>query len=236
MSTPVIDPARLRAILFDVDGTLYRQGPVRRALACRLLRMHARRPMAGLRTARSLLAYRRAQEHLRRQAGSGDLGQQQLQLASRWTGAEPGALRSAVSRWMEEEPLGLLRASVRDGLAELLDLAGRRGLRLAACSDYPAARKLGAMGIAGAFPVVVSAQDPDVQRFKPDPRVLETALRRLGVEKEEALYVGDRPEVDAVAARRAGIACAIVGREAPPGPTGTWVGFADLRQLAAFLG
>jgi FMN phosphatase YigB (HAD superfamily) len=60
------------------------------------------------------------------------------------------------------------------------------------------------MGIDGFFDVVVTAQDPEVQRFKPDPRGLETALRRLAVQKNEVLYVGNRADIVA-AASRAGI-------------------------------
>ena len=61
------------------------------------------------------------------------------------------------------------------------------------------------MGIAEFFDVVVTAQDPEVQRFKPDPAGLELTLRRLAVRKDEAVYIGDRADVDAVAASRAGI-------------------------------
>jgi len=210
-----VNPARLKAIVFDVDGTLYRQEPVRRAMLARLVRAHLDRPLAGLRTLRWLHAYRKAQERLRGEPGEptdgGDLADRQVRLACEWTGAEPEALRSCVRRWMEQEPLTLLRPSLRDGLPALIAAATRRALRLGVCSDYPAAEKLAAMGIAGLFEVVVSAQDADVQRFKPHPRILEIALRRLGVPREEALYVGDRPEVDAEAARRAGVACAIIG-------------------------
>jgi putative hydrolase of the HAD superfamily len=120
-------------------------------------------------------------------------------------------------------------------LITLLVAARRRGLRVAACSDYPPAEKLAAMGIAGLFDVVVSAQDPDVQRFKPDPRMLEVALERLGVSKEEALYVGDRPEVDAEAARRAGIACAIVGSRRPAARAREFLSFASLGGLVELL-
>ena len=206
-----MNPRRLKAIVFDVDGTLYRQEPVRRAMLGRLLKAHFNRPLVGLRALRWLRAYRRAQERLRGEPpASGDLAGRQVRLACAWTGADPADMTSCVRRWMEEEPLALLRPSLREGVATLLTAARRRGLRVAACSDYPAAEKLAAMGIGRLFDVVVTAQDPDVQRFKPDPRMLEVALARLGVSKQEALYVGDRPEVDAEAARRAGMACAIV--------------------------
>ena len=109
-------------------------------------------------------------------------------------------------------PLNLLARSLHEGVVRLLQAARRRGLRLAVFSDYPATGKLAAMGIADFFDAAVSAQDPDVQRFKPDPRGLEVTLHRLGVEKQEALYIGDRPELDGVAASRAGVTSVIIGR------------------------
>ena len=41
---------------------------------------------------------------------------------------------------------------------------------------------------------------------KPDPRILQVALRALGVAPREAVYVGDDPQVDGRAAARAGVA------------------------------
>jgi putative hydrolase of the HAD superfamily len=195
----------LKALIFDVDGTLYEQGPVRRSMLYRILRAHLTSPAKGLLTLWALRAYREAQEVLRGlPPGSGDIAGAQLELASRRTGVSAQRIASLVAHWMEREPLPLLASSMRKGTQELLGEARRRGLRLAAWSDYPAEGKLAAMGIGGFFDVVVTAQDPEVQRFKPDPRGLEIALQRLGVGKTEAICIGDRADVDAVAAGRAG--------------------------------
>jgi phosphoglycolate phosphatase/putative hydrolase of the HAD superfamily len=196
----------LNALIFDVDGTLYEQGRVRRAMLYRLLRAHITSPMRGVFTLQILRAYRNAQDTLRRTPQrSGDITIEQLLLASRVTGASRASVAACVARWMEQEPLPLLASSIRKEIVELLREAKRLGLRLAVCSDYPAERKLAAMGIAEFFDVVVSAQDPEVQRFKPDPAGLELTIRRLAVRKDEAVYIGDRADVDAVAASRAGI-------------------------------
>jgi phosphoglycolate phosphatase/putative hydrolase of the HAD superfamily len=196
----------LKALIFDVDGTLYEQGPVRRTMLYRLLRAHITSPMRGVFTLQILRAYRNAQDTLRTTpSDSGDIATEQLLLASRVAGASTESVTACVARWMEQEPLPLLASSIRKEMVELLREAKRLGLRLAVCSDYPADRKLAAMGIAEFFDVVVTAQDPEVQRFKPDPAGLELILRRLDVCKDEAVYVGDRADVDAVAASRAGI-------------------------------
>jgi HAD superfamily hydrolase (TIGR01549 family) len=88
---------------------------------------------------------------------------------------------------------------------ELLEFARVAGIRLALCSDYPGLPKLEAMGLERFFDQVICAQHPEVGSLKPNPQILQVALRRLGVSASEALYAGDRPEVDGGAAARAGV-------------------------------
>jgi HAD superfamily hydrolase (TIGR01509 family) len=135
-----------------------------------------------------------------------------------------------VAQWMEERPLDLLAGAMWEGLEPVLVGAKQRGLRLGVVSDYPAEKKLEALGLRAYFETVVTAQDIEVQRFKPDPRSLEVALDRLNTGPDDALYVGDRPEVDAEAARRAGVACAILdpkGRQSK----GDWLVFSSYPEL-----
>jgi FMN phosphatase YigB (HAD superfamily) len=196
----------LKALIFDVDGTLYEQAPVRRIMLYRILRANLNSPMQGMITLQALRSYRKAHEELRHPAAdSGEIASAQLLLAGKKAGVSPEIVASYVARWMEEEPLSLLATWMREGTLALLQAAKRSGLKLAVCSDYPADRKLAAMGIAPVFDVVVTAQDPEVQRLKPDPRGLEVALQRLAVRSNEAFYIGDRVDVDGEAASRAGI-------------------------------
>lgn len=206
-----------RAILFDVDGTLYSQGRLRRAMLLRLLRAHALAPVEGVRTLRCLSAFRRAQETLRHDT-TDNPAHRQAQEAARRSGMSVAQVERAVERWMEEEPLPLLPPCRRPGIAPLLAQARSSGMRLGVLSDYPATRKLERLELGGFFDVTVCAQDPEVGVFKPHPRGIEVALRRLGVAPADALYVGDRAEVDAAAARAAGVPCVIL-TDVPAGDT-----------------
>ena len=200
----------VKAIVFDVDGTLYSQPPLRRAMALRLARAHALRPIRGWRTMKILSAYRRAQEHMRDAASSGDLGAAQIDAAATRTGATADQVASCVARWMDQEPLEVIGRYVRPGMADLLDRLRARGVLLAVLSDYPATAKLHAMGLGAKFDAVLCAQHSEIGAFKPDPRGILVALDRLGVRPADALYIGDRVEVDAVAAQAAGVACVIL--------------------------
>lgn len=198
--------------MLDLDGTLYDAPRMRRLMFLKLAGAYALRPLEGWRVSRVLRGYRRAQEALRLTAeGPADLETLQRELAARASGCDIETVAQCVERWMRREPDGVLRRCMDPGVPEFLEKAAAQGLGLAVLSDYPAESKLEAMGIRSFFQQVVIAQDPEVLRFKPDPRGLEIAMRRLGVAKEETLYVGDRFEVDGVAARRAGVACVLVG-------------------------
>jgi HAD superfamily hydrolase (TIGR01509 family) len=212
VTDPLFCTDQLKVVVFDVDGTLYRQAPVRRAMLLRLLRLTLRHPVKGWRTVRTLSAYRQAQEHLRRDS-SGDVAEAQIRVACERTSSDRASVTACVERWMEQEPLAILPRCAHAGLVEFLHACKARGLRLAALSDYPAAAKLQALGIADLFEVVLCAQAPEVGVFKPHPRGLQVALQRLGVGRDECLYVGDRADVDAAAAEAAGIPCAILTRD-----------------------
>jgi HAD superfamily hydrolase (TIGR01509 family) len=213
-----VDPSRLKAIVFDVDGTLYRQAGLRRAMMLRLLLNLPLRPCSALPTFRALQAYRHAQELLRGTEVQGGLAAAQLRLASERCKQPEAVVTQLVDRWMEREPLPLLVRFMDPALRGFLSAARERGIRLGILSDYPAAQKLEAMGLSEFFDVVVAAQDAAVNRFKPHPSGLAEALRRLGAEPTEALYVGDRHEIDGEVARALGVPCVIVGgsSKAPP--------------------
>jgi FMN phosphatase YigB (HAD superfamily) len=213
-----IDPSRLKAIVFDVDGTLYRQSGLRRAMMVRLLVHMLLRPWSALATYRALKHYRHAQEALRgaelAPGTQGGLAAAQLRLACERAKLTEAAMAIHVERWMDREPLPLLTRFMDPALRGFLVAARERGIRLGILSDYPAARKLEAMGLSEFFEVVVAAQDAEVNRFKPHPSGLAEALRRLGAAPSEALYVGDRDEIDGEVARALGVACVIVGGSA----------------------
>lgn len=227
--------ARLpEAIVFDVDGTFYYQSPVRWQMTLRLARYCLGSPFAGWRAVRLLSAYRRAQESLRL-SGADNSPSRQLELACSGLRIGPDVARGIIDEWMGARPLDLLPACARKGLREFIEATRKRGIRLGIFSDYPAAAKLRAFQFETLFDCVLSAQDSAVSAFKPSPAGLLECLRLLGVRPENSLYIGDRPEIDGEAARRAGIKAYIVGLpESATGPG--WTGVPDFNRLQEILG
>ncbi|MEA2534445.1 MAG: putative hydrolase of the superfamily [Actinomycetota bacterium] len=67
--------------------------------------------------------------------------------------------------------------------------------------------KLRALGLCDAFDVVVLSDELGRQYRKPHPAPFQAALAGLGVDPREALFVGDRPDKDVAGAAAAGMAC-----------------------------
>jgi FMN phosphatase YigB (HAD superfamily) len=202
--------APIKAIVFDVDGTLYRQGPVRRAMFARLASELLINPVRGWRTMRALKAYRDAQEHLRRWPAGGDVATAQYALACERASVDRESMAACVAEWMEQKPLTVLPRFGQPGMLGVLHTCRAQGVRLGALSDYPAQDKLKALGLEGLFDVVLCAQQSSVNVFKPNPKGLLRAMESLGTAASETLYVGDRLDVDLPTAQAAGVRCVII--------------------------
>jgi len=136
----------------------------------------------------------------------GDPWRAQLERTARALDLEPEEVEGRVREWMIERPGKWLRRFRRAALLAELEQFRRAGGRLALVSDYPARHKLGALGCADLFEVVVANGEAGGPRWlKPDPDGYLSAAGRLGVAPERCLVLGDRADADGEAARRAGM-------------------------------
>ena len=196
------EAGRWQAVVFDVDGTLYEQGPLRRRMAAELLLHVALRPWrVGL--LRRLGCFRRQRELISERELEG-AARLQYELPAAELGVSAERIRADVEEWIERRPLRHLGACRVEGVRRFLDHLRAGGVRLGVLSDYPAAQKLAALGLAA--DVVVSGTDAGVDRLKPHPAGLEAVLARLGQPAARCLLIGDRDDRDGECARRAGVA------------------------------
>jgi HAD superfamily hydrolase (TIGR01549 family) len=214
---------RVQAALFDVDGTLYRQGPVRACITAEMALHFAGsgRVRALKRHASVLMAFRAVREELRLLGrASAPLAELQYDETARRTGCPAREVRQMVEEWMMRRPVKYLRLARRDDVAGLLAILKRSRIRLGVLSDYPADAKLVSLGFGGVFGLRLCTTDPDVNAFKPHPGGLLRACERWGLPPSEVVYVGDRADVDARAAAAAGMRCYLVtgGARTTPNP------------------
>jgi len=196
-----LDQAGIRAVIFDVDGTLYDHGALRRRMRSALLRHCLAKP-SGFRTLLILKAFREMREALAEEEAS-EVAVEQYARPARRLGIPVETVRRTVETWMHEHPLAYLPTCRFDGIDRLFDGLRRSGRPIAVLSDYPSAAKLKALGLEA--DLHVSAVDPEIDRLKPNPKGLLHAVARLGLEPSQCLLVGDRDERDGECARRAGV-------------------------------
>ncbi|MEK7701898.1 MAG: HAD family hydrolase [candidate division NC10 bacterium] len=120
----------------------------------------------------------------------------------------------------------------------LRSLAARYRLAVVSNFDYtPTALDiLERAGVTGLFGAIVVSDE--IGWRKPRREIFDAALGRLGVRPEEALFVGDRADMDVLGARRIGMDAAWVnpGREAlPAGIDPPQFEIRDLGELAEIL-
>jgi HAD superfamily hydrolase (TIGR01549 family) len=117
----------------------------------------------------------------------------------------------------------------------------RRHYRLAVVSNFdysPTCRTiLEREGIAALFETIVISDE--VGWRKPKPVIFETALGRMSLRPAEALFVGDRADIDVMGARAVGMPTAWINREAAQLPKDIQAPdfeIRDLAELRAILG
>lgn len=202
------DWSRVKAVVFDVDGTLYDQSKLRRQMMLALLSHYMLRPWQ----IKDILLLSRFRVERERRPGYGcpDLESDQYTWCEGKGGYPAARVRQVVEHWMHRAPLKYLGACVYTGTAAFFIALRDNNIRVAVYSDYPAVEKLQAMGLRA--DVVVSSTDPGVNVLKPDPTGLHLVADQLGIPVSECLFIGDRQELDGACAESAGMPYLIVGK------------------------
>ncbi len=207
---PDLDWRQFRAVLFDVDGTLYDQKQLRKIMAVELGLWCLTHPTRW-REAKILAKFRHLrEENFEREEVS--LLEAQYRWAAEATGASPALVRQVADDWLLARPLRHLRPCRPPGLGELFDRLRSSGVKIGVFSDYPAVEKLAALELKA--DVVACALDDSVNRLKPNPAGLRHVAARLGVEPSECLHIGDREDRDAICARNFGCASIVLSASA----------------------
>ena len=185
----------IRAVLFDLDGTLYRQAPMRLLMAGELATVPwmRRHPRGVPRLWKQLRAFREAREALRALGRPAELLERlQYSVPAERSGMPPTEIEEAVAEWMFQRPLKYLRHVARPGLHELFERLDAQGLKIGVFSDYPVRDKLEALEVAARVSLMLEATAPEINAFKPHPQGFSRACGRWALDPHEVLYVGDR--------------------------------------------
>jgi HAD superfamily hydrolase (TIGR01549 family) len=169
-----------RAVLLDMDGTLYYQLPVRICMAFALAAYYTIH-LKKLTDLFALAAFRKSYDKGFLAKGN-----------------------AVIDYWMQEKPLKYIRMFRDKKLLELVQRLKNNGAVIAVYSDYPVTKKIDALRPFTAD-FAFCASDPAVQCLKPDTKGLKHIVETLGKPVEDTVFIGDRYEKDGRCAEGVGM-------------------------------
>lgn len=222
--------SRIKGIVFDVDGTLYSNSKLRFIIGSLLIANLIKSPVKFRKIIKIISAYRKAQEKLRENILN-DARAEQIELTSKSTGYTTEDIEMVVSVWFDNKPLKYLKRTSREGLIGLFKWIKDRNLKLGLLSDYPCREKADALGITEHVDIILSAQDKEINVFKPDSKGFEVISEKLGLKPSEIIYIGDRSDIDVPGAVKSGMTAVIIGEK----PGKDYLGIKNFKELQKII-
>lgn len=221
----------IRALSFDVDGTLFDLRQMKLVFA-----------LPAIRNARLLRAYLSAREAVRAMGAIPDVRGEQARRVAEALAITPADAQARIASLIDGEWMNAFkRVKPFRGAREALSAFAAAGLPMVTLSDYPAAQKLAGMKL-DHVPWAADICAEDLGALKPHRVSFDEAVKRLGVPAGEILHIGDRLDADIAGAHAVGMRAALFTAgnsrtyKAPEGAREPDFVFDDFARLAAFVG
>ena len=188
-----------KAVVFDLDGTLYYQKPFRIRMAQFLL-WHLLTHPKSIKDMFIIMKYRKVREkweHYEKDMSfeqALDMDGRQYQYVAIKQKTTSKHVQEVIQFYMLEMPLNLLKQYRDETLAYIIEELQKQKRKIIIYSDYPVQDKLHALQMC------FSSADEAINCMKPDPKGLQVILERLGMSPEDVIMIGDRYEKDGLAA------------------------------------
>lgn len=202
---------KVKAIVFDVDGTLYNQNIFRVFLILDLLKHFISSPKKTLAALKVLRTYRKVHEEIRKDVNATDLYNIQIKKTADLHKIHFDDANKIMEDWFHTKPLKHFAYTKRKKLIETFKWFKENHIKTALLSDYPCENKAKALGILEYVDEIKSSMDVDIDKLKPDVKGFLRVAEILNLNPGEIIYVGDRYKIDIIGAKKAGYIPVLIG-------------------------
>ncbi len=214
--------SQLKAVLFDVDGTLYPQSFFIKTS----LQFFLKHP-------RLSTAFRHLRHDVRAIGGVEDLHLAQVSLAAGYMRIPAERAQELLETYIYGSYMNMLsKAKPYPQVGPLLADLKKAGLKLGVITDYPVGAKLSALGFDQYWDVAVSADT--MGHLKPEADAFIMAAEELKISPEQIIYVGNEYKYDIIGAKRAGMKAAHLAQKAVPDSAAD-ITFSDFDDLRSYI-
>lgn len=186
----------IKAVTFDIDGTLYREHKLNFRIIPHFLRHIVFFSKYGI-----------ARKELRKVDYYPDFEKAQAEIMSKKLKCSP---EKAIEKLNHIVYTGLKKYFPRfnacKGVKELIQKLKQNGIKIAVLSDFPPEQKGDIWGIKDYCDVVLGSEE--IGALKPSPYVFTTLAKKLNTPAEEILYVGNHHGYDVIGPKKAGMKAA----------------------------
>ena len=184
---------KIKAVGFDIDGTLYPN-----------LSMYIKTSSSFLNHPRLVFHFSKIRKEIRKSDYSGSFREYQAKLLAYSMKITQEKAADLIERHLYQNWVYSFKgvrpfSTVRPALLSLK----REGLKLGALSDFPVEKKLDFLGLSDVMDIAFSSEETG--HLKPHSAPFTNMISKFGVKPEEILYVGNSYKYDILGAKKEGL-------------------------------
>ena len=212
----------IRAVGFDVDGTLYKNST-----------MYSRSIVWAVRNLKLFNAFRDARHELRTIRPIKDFRRLQAELVAKRLGLDTSSASTLIDQKIYGEWSRVFKGiPLARGIRQTLNSLKSSGLKLAVLSDFPVDTKLADIGLDNYWELAISTEN--LGYLKPNPEGFKALCDGLGCSPSEVLYVGNSHRYDMIGASSLGMLTAHFANRRHKKSVADFT-FADYSNLEAWI-
>ncbi len=193
------DWKNIRLVIFDLDGTLYSQAPVRICMFLELL-VSCSFSKIGIQKILILKEFRKKYELYSNKRHLNAYHTVIKELAKKYD-LKTKEISEIIDEWLINRPLKYIRLFRSTGIEITFNRLRALGIKTAIFSNYPTEKKIAALKLNP--DIQISPSIPQLRYVKPDPDGINIIQNIFCLEVKDILLIGDRQDHDGECARAA---------------------------------